>query len=90
MSDIPAKKIEILRGNGTETFEIGKEGVKEILINFEENLVKFAFEEGNDWDFFIIPLQSIKQLKYKSENYESDEDGFVVASTGSRIMDPHR
>lgn len=61
-----AVKLQIIGDKDTIDFEVGKDGVKSIEIKEEKAIIKIEFSDP-DWDYLVIPFNTLMSFKYKEE-----------------------
>jgi hypothetical protein len=61
-----AVKLKISTPDSEEVYETGKNKVKTIEINTEDGIIEIE-QDRSEWDHIIIPINTIKSVKYKSE-----------------------
>lgn len=61
-----AIKLQIIGDKDTIDFEKGKDKVKSIEIKEERGIIKIEFTDP-EWDYLIIPFNTLMSFKYKEE-----------------------
>jgi hypothetical protein len=61
-----AVKLKVSTPDSEEVYEIGKNKVRTIEINTEDGIIEIT-QDRSEWDHIIIPINTIKSVKYKSE-----------------------
>jgi predicted ThiF/HesA family dinucleotide-utilizing enzyme len=61
-----AVKLEISTSDCEEVYETGKNEVRTIEINTEDGIIEIT-QDRSEWDHIIIPINTIKSVKYKAD-----------------------
>jgi hypothetical protein len=61
-----AVKLEISTSDCEEVYETGKNKVRTIEINTENGIIEIT-QDRSEWDHIIIPINTIKSVKYKAD-----------------------
>ena len=61
-----AVKLKISTPDSDEIYETGKNEVRTIEINTEDGIIEIT-QDRSEWDHIIIPINTIKSVKYKAD-----------------------
>jgi hypothetical protein len=61
-----ALKLEIIEHQDRLYFEKGKDRIVSIEINEDNSIIKVKYDDP-DWDYLIIPFNTLRSFKFKQE-----------------------
>ena len=61
-----AVKLEIIEYEDRLYFEKGKDGVESIEINEDNSIIKVKYNNP-EWDYLVIPFNTLRSFKFKQE-----------------------
>jgi hypothetical protein len=66
-----ARKLEIIKRNGNETFEKGLNGVRSIEIIYKKDKVIIEFDDSLEWDYRVVSVNSLDSYQFSEEETQS-------------------
>ncbi len=67
-----ARKLEIIKRNGTVMFEKGFDGIQSIEIIYENDRIIIEFDNSTEWDYKVITFDSLDSFRFSEEVLQSE------------------
>ncbi len=67
-----ARKLEIIKRNGTVMFEKGFDGIQSIEIIYDNDRIIIEFDNSSEWDYKIITFDSLDSFRFSEEVLQSE------------------